>query len=407
MDAIQNIKNSVSTALATQGQLQLTDVPVNSGPLTILTMSSEQVQRIKLLAEMYAASTFNRSDSPLGQGDYFLIMLKGIELGISPTSSVDLMSIIQGKPVLDAKGILALVKGKGLLADIEMGGDGTSYYCTMKRKGESSAHKEVFTIEDAARLGLATKSNYKKQPKTMLKWRAVTACARVVFPDIIGGLYTHEEIDPNNTIVLEDGSMVIHQNTENLNAPDEGGNGKKSIPEFDEHFTDNITHIETRLTKIGQRYYVFHGLTLWTRQPFRDLFSDTDTDAFDIVLEAVGTHTLPDPLRAAYRTVEYTGDMGERAERRELLRLHRIKSGQTVDVKARPANEAATVSEDTIVDATMYDESVIVAAWDILSEEQQDSINEEEFWLLAYAALRQDPALIPELLAEAVRTMAT
>lgn len=175
--------------------------------LNILTMTTEQVERIKLLSQMYAASTFNKSRNPLTQGDFFLIMLKGLELSLSPMSSVDMISIIQGTPVLDAKGILALVKSKGLLEDITMDGDNESYFCIMKRKGESTPHKEVFTIEDAKRLGLAGKDNYIKQPKTMLKWRAVTACARVVFPDVVGGLYTGEEIDPDNVTVSEDGTM--------------------------------------------------------------------------------------------------------------------------------------------------------------------------------------------------------
>ena len=47
---------------------------------------------------------------------------------------------------------------------------------------------------DAKTLGLAGKDNWKKQPATMLKWRAVSACARVVFPDVIQGMYTPEEI---------------------------------------------------------------------------------------------------------------------------------------------------------------------------------------------------------------------
>ena len=401
----KNTPNTASTALAIQGQS-----PLNSGsPLTILNMSSEQVGRIKLLAEMYAASTFNRSGQPLGQGDYFLIMLKGIELGISPMSAVGIISIIQGVPVLDAKGILALVKGSGLLEDIEMGGDETAYYCIMKRKGESSAHKEIFTIEDAANLGLASKSNYKKQPKTMLKWRVVTACARVVFPDITIDLYTHEEIDPDNTRVLEDGSMTTHETVENSSETDmpqfanKGGNGKRSAVTDGEQFTDDITHVGTHLTERGQRYYMFAGLMLWTRQPFRELFNDPETTGFDVVLEEVGSHALPDPLRAAYHIEYYEGDMGEQASRRKLLRLHRIKTGQTVDVKARPAD---SVTEDTIAggvaDDFKYDKRTVVA-WDSLSVSEQDTLTEEEFWSAAHLCLNQDPSLTPDLLVEAIR----
>jgi len=43
----------------------------------------------------------------------------------------------------------------------------------------------------------------------MLKWRAITAALRATFPDRTGGLYTHEELDPENVTVDDDGSMFV------------------------------------------------------------------------------------------------------------------------------------------------------------------------------------------------------
>ncbi len=54
----------------------------------------------------------------------------------------------------------------------------------------------------------------------MLRWRAVSACARVVFPDIISGLYTAEEMGAE-VVLDEDGAMqVVHADPPE--APDDG-----------------------------------------------------------------------------------------------------------------------------------------------------------------------------------------
>lgn len=198
-------------------ELEITPVRQSSTRgLSILDMSEAVYLRIDRLAELYALSSFNSSKNPKSKADYMLIMLKGLELSIKPMSAVDLISIINGKPVLDAKGMLALVKDSGLLEAIKI--DSTDEYCrvTMTRKGEAP-HTEEFSLADARKfktmeygktISLSEKANWVSQPRTMLKWRAVTAGCRAVFPDIIGGLYTHEEMD-TDAVVHEDGSMTI------------------------------------------------------------------------------------------------------------------------------------------------------------------------------------------------------
>ena len=55
---------------------------------------------------------------------------------------------------------------------------------------------------------LAGKDNYKKQAATMYKWRAIAACARAVFADVILGLYTPDEMGAD---VNEDGEITPMQ----------------------------------------------------------------------------------------------------------------------------------------------------------------------------------------------------
>lgn len=136
-----------------------------------------------------------------------LIMWQGRELGIDPLQALNTINVIQGKPTVSPQLMLALIRRSGQLVNAEFKVDDKQAVVTLQRKGETP-HTETFSMDDAKKLGLATKDNWQKQPKTMLKWRAVAAAARVVFPDVILGLYTPEEMGANVT-VTDEGDMQI------------------------------------------------------------------------------------------------------------------------------------------------------------------------------------------------------
>lgn len=179
---------------------------------TIFDMDDVSYLRVEKMAEAYALSTFNPKKDNKPQRtkhDYLLIMLKGMELGFSPMAAVDMISVIQGKPTLDGKGMLAIAYASNVLEDIRISGDEKACTVIVKRRGIATSFEFTFTINDAKAMGLLSKegNNYIKQPKVMLKWRAVANCLREALPDFLGGLYTPEELASSQTIVWEDGSM--------------------------------------------------------------------------------------------------------------------------------------------------------------------------------------------------------
>lgn len=121
------------------------------------------------------------------------IIMTGRELGIPTMAALRSIDVIQGKPSVSPQLMLALIRRSGQLEDmkLETGADGAT--CTLKRKG-NSPYTVTFGPKEAKALGLDGKDNYKKQAATMYQWRAVAACARAVFPDVILGLYTPEEM---------------------------------------------------------------------------------------------------------------------------------------------------------------------------------------------------------------------
>lgn len=146
------------------------------------------------------------------------IILTGRELGIGDMQALNNINVIQGKPTVPPQLMLALINRTGQLEDMLITDDGQCCAVTMKRRGRQP-HSEAFSMKDAAlmktteyiggekkTISLSEKYNWKQQPAVMRKWRAVAACARVVFPDVILGLYTPDEMGA--TMDVETGEVI-------------------------------------------------------------------------------------------------------------------------------------------------------------------------------------------------------
>jgi 5'-3' exonuclease len=145
------------------------------------------------------AEMFNKSGLyPLFKGpeQVMMILMRGRELGLGATTSLELINMIQGKPTMKASGLLALVMASPKCEYISCI-DLSCTTCTWvtKRTGSPHESKRTFTFEDAKKMGLTSKDNWQKQPDVMLQWRAVSALIRQCYPDLINGLYAVEELE--------------------------------------------------------------------------------------------------------------------------------------------------------------------------------------------------------------------
>lgn len=128
------------------------------------------------------------------------VMLKGYELGLSLTSSFELIQVVQGKPTLSPRGMLALIMQSPLCEKLDIkdeqdkAGNPTACTVTMKR-ANGLEYTVRFSMEDAKRAGLVKAGGaWEAYPANMLRWRAVGFCADVVFPDVIGGMKRADEL---------------------------------------------------------------------------------------------------------------------------------------------------------------------------------------------------------------------
>jgi len=297
--------------------------------LTLLDMTQEQVERVKILAEMQSNLAGEKSST------FFMVILKGLELGFSPMAAIDNISLIKGKPTVDGKGMLALVYGSGLLKKLEFVAE-TDKVCTIRceRKDVEGEFEYSFGISDAEKLGLLRNQQYAKQPKVMLKWRAVANLMRVAFPDVLGGVYTSEEVAPDTVSVDESGSMTVIEKQEapkalNAGQPEsENDDSKDTVAK--ELATNEILIVGVRKNG-NNRYIVADGCTFFSRDIFRELkYGDEIIEQ----LGKVGMCNLPDAIRIVY--TEKVAEDGSTL--REPLRVKRLSTGQVVDLTQEKAS---------------------------------------------------------------------
>lgn len=130
----------------------------------------------------------------------------GREIGLPAIASMRTIHLINGAPTVSPAMMLALANKRGLIVDQSLQKFDDYVIFTIRRKDRQTAHSERFGKKEALALGLMSKDNYKKQPITMFAWRAISAAMRFMFPDVIFGLYTPEEmgaiidIDPENEL---------------------------------------------------------------------------------------------------------------------------------------------------------------------------------------------------------------
>lgn len=169
----------------------------------------------------------------------FAIITLGAELGFAAWQSINSIDVIQGKPTLKPQAMLALILKSGLAAhidipDVDAIAKADAATVTMTRK-DGFTHSETFTWEMAKlmettdwtdgnkkTIPLIEKYNWRTMPEIMMKWRAVSACARVVFPDVIMGMYTSDELDADSIRVInpEDDQAVTFDMLDSGSEPD-------------------------------------------------------------------------------------------------------------------------------------------------------------------------------------------
>ena len=284
------------------------------------------------------------------------VMVKGMELGLPAMAALNGITVIQGKPTVSPQLMLSLINRSGQLEniDIDTGKDGATV--TMKRRGRTPFTAKFGPVEAQA-MGLNTKDNYKKQPAVMYQWRAVAACARVVFPDVIDGLYTPEELGADVSLD-ENGAMTVSVQQEKATAVDEAFTAVADLHKQNQDADKVIMQwgqkTDDLVARITAKYGEDHGVALqaiydrvrWHESPAQARQCYDEVKAYGLTLaqpapaQEVGSDTMAsaEQIRALQAIARTAG--ATTSEQRAVLWGHMVNHTGPLHTKELAADQA-------------------------------------------------------------------
>jgi len=154
-----------------------------------------------LAEDMFKSRLFSAYGTPHG---VLSTVMVGRELGLPAMASLRSIHVVEGRHALSAALMGALILKSGMaeyfrpVTDENGTLDADDKHATFETLRKGPGNRPVrftFTIEEAKAAGLVKeKSGWVKYPKQMLLARAESLLARLVYPDLMAGLYTPEEI---------------------------------------------------------------------------------------------------------------------------------------------------------------------------------------------------------------------
>lgn len=175
-------------------------MPSAPSPLMLWALEARQAGQI---ANSLAKTSFVPQSLRNKPADVTAAILAGQELGLQPMASLRSMDVIQGTPALRAHAQRGLVQSHGHKVWIEPGASREKVVMKGQRREADGTYGEVqesvWDIPRAAEMGLTGKSEWKKQPQTMLTARATGEICRLVAADVLYAMpYNSEELSDGN-----------------------------------------------------------------------------------------------------------------------------------------------------------------------------------------------------------------
>jgi len=178
------------------------------------------------------------------------LMLIAQAEGYHPALAARDYHIIQGRPTLKAETMMARFQQQGGKVDWKTLTD-EEVTATFSHPSGGSA-TITWTFDQARKAGLTGKDNWKNYPRAMLRARVVSEGIRTVFPGVVLGVYTPEEVQdiPNPPPSRDMGTAVVVEE-EKVDHPFSlflaDGSVYKGYPDFPEYM-EGIRSMVAKIT---------------------------------------------------------------------------------------------------------------------------------------------------------------
>ena len=153
---------------------------------------------------------FGAKDEPQAMS----LMLLAQAEGMHPMAAIQDFDIVQGRPARKTHSILARFQSAGgSVAWEEVTG---TRACGVFSHKQGGSLRVEWTFEQAKRVGLTGKDNWKNYPQAMLRARCIAEGIRAVFPGAIGGMLSVEEAQDITIAPPKDMGMVTPADNSSL-----------------------------------------------------------------------------------------------------------------------------------------------------------------------------------------------
>lgn len=172
----------------------MTEVAVVAPPNTALTNFVTEAAQVYEIAKALANTSFVPTAMRGKPQEITGAILFGRELDLDPMTALQTINIIGGRPTLSANAMRGLAMGAGVRFRLD---EASETRCVMSAipPGSSEWTTVTWTIDQARKLDLLKKDNWRSQPGVMLIARATSQLCRLVAANIlIGSPYSTEEI---------------------------------------------------------------------------------------------------------------------------------------------------------------------------------------------------------------------
>ena len=159
-----------------------------------IQLESKELERAEYWAKKLAGSDLVPKDFKNNPANCFIAIQWGKDLGLAPLQATQNIAVINGRPALWGDAVPALVIASKQCEYINMTFENQTAICKVKRINQPE-HISTFSMQQAKTAGLLEKQGpWKQYPDRMLANRARAFALRDVFPDVLKGLYTAEEL---------------------------------------------------------------------------------------------------------------------------------------------------------------------------------------------------------------------
>ncbi len=158
-------------------------------------------QALWLAKQVCEARVFTKFGTPEA---ILVVILMGRTRGFGALTSLENAYTVGGQVAWKSGFIVGTVMASGAAEYLAISETDAEHATAVTKRVHGGIGREqalTFTIEEARKMGYLNQpkegkqeSSWLKQPAVMLRWRALVALARMVFPDVAGGMYDKSEI---------------------------------------------------------------------------------------------------------------------------------------------------------------------------------------------------------------------